>query len=506
MVCPFWQAIKVRILRIRIFMSDLKRFRELLPRLSDARILCVGDVMVDHFIYGQVKRVSPEAPVPVLRAVRQSTVLGGAGNVARNLSSLSLRKSFFVSVVGEDAAAEEVSQLFSALEGVEATLIPEKNRKTTAKTRYVSEGQQLLRVDEEDSYPISEVSERSLIKSVENHLNQIDVLILSDYNKGVLTPHVIESLIGLANKHEIPVVVDPKKNDFSLYRGASLITPNAKELEASVSWPVSGDDDVVKATSELRERCGLRAILATRGAQGMTLSTAEDVLHIPTQALEIYDVSGAGDTVVAVVSACLAAGADLPLSSHLANLAAGVVVSKAGTAPVTIKELQESFASKVSRAQADKIFSWDLAKEQVIEWHRRGLRVGFANGCFDLLHPGHLSLIEQAKGACDRLIMALNTDASVQRLKGPTRPIQDERARAQIVAALKDVDLVVLFGEETPLALIQHLRPDVLVKGADYKIEDVVGAQEVISWGGEVVLAKQQEGFSTTSTVSKIAS
>lgn len=487
-------------------MPDLHLIRDLLPRFTQASLLCIGDVMVDHFVYGQVKRVSPEAPVPVLRTLRQSTVLGGAGNVARNLSSLSVKQCFFCSVVGDDEAAKDIEGLFEKLEGVDAFLTVEKGRKTTAKTRYVCEGQQLLRVDDEDSYDISKETESALLAKVSELITKIDVMILSDYGKGVLTKSLSQSLIRLAKEHGKKVVVDPKKSDFSVYSGATLITPNAKELQEVTAFPVKSDDDVEKATSSLMSDYDIQAILATRGSQGMSLNNCHKMTHVPTEALEIYDVSGAGDTVVATAAACLAAGADLEIAAKLSNRAAGLVVAKAGTATITLEEIRSSLEKVNVKTPSDKVSAWEEAKEQIIEWHRRGLKVGFANGCYDLLHPGHISLLSQAKASCDRLIVALNTDASVQRLKGPSRPLQTEDARSHVMAALEDVDLVVLFDEDTPLELIQHLRPDVLIKGADYKIEDVVGAKEVSSWGGDVVLAELKEGHSTTNTISKMAS
>lgn len=487
-------------------MPDLHLIRDLLPRFSEASLLCVGDVMIDHFVYGQVKRVSPEAPVPVLRTLRQSTVLGGAGNVARNLSSLSIKNCIFCSVVGDDDAAKDVETLFEKIDGVQAFLTTEKGRKTTAKTRYVSDGQQLLRVDDEDSYEISQESEQALLEKVRDLITKIDVMILSDYGKGVLTKSLSQGLIRIAKEHGKIVVVDPKKKDFSAYCGATLITPNAKELQEVAPFPVTSDDDVERATSALMSEYNIEAILATRGSQGMSLNDRHKMIHIPTEALEIYDVSGAGDTVVATAAASLAAGSDLETAAKLSNIAAGLVVSKAGTATVTLEEVRSSLEKVRVKTASDKIVLWEEAKEQVIEWHRRGLKVGFANGCYDLLHPGHISLLSQAKGSCDRLIVALNTDASVQRLKGPSRPLQTESARSHVMAALEDVDLVVLFDEDTPLELIQHLRPDVLIKGADYKVEDVIGSKEVFSWGGDVVLAELQEGHSTTNTISKMAS
>ncbi len=485
-------------------MTNVTLFQTILENFSNARLLCIGDVMVDHFIYGQVNRVSPEAPVPILRSMRQSTVLGGAGNVARNLSSLSAI-CYFCGVVGEDEDASEAQSLFDDLEGVKAYLICEKGRKTTVKTRYVCEGQQLLRVDDEDSYEINKKTERDILAQAKSLIQSVDVVIVSDYGKGLFTNDLLSSIMNEAKKHNKPVVVDPKRRDFSVYAGASLMTPNAKELQESSSFKITTDEDVEKATSLILKECEIKAVLATRGDKGMTLNEQGDIHHIPTQALEIYDVSGAGDTVVATLSAALAVDASMEAAAKIANTAAGLVVAKAGTATVTTDEIHKALTASVEQANTDKTMSWSEAQAQTIEWHRRGLKVGFANGCYDLLHPGHISLLNQAKKSCDRLIVALNSDDSVRRLKGPTRPLQNESSRTKVMAALSDVDLVVIFDQETPLELIQHLRPDVLIKGADYKVEDVVGAKEVFSWGGDVVLAELEEGHSTTNTISRVA-
>lgn len=484
-------------------MEDLSLFQQTLSRFATGQILCIGDVMIDHFVYGQVRRVSPEAPVPILRSVRQSTVLGGAGNVARNLSKLGAT-CFFCSVVGEDDAANEVHRLFGDLAGGEAFLVGEQGRQTTTKTRYVSEGQQLLRVDEEECYPVSRTTQEALLDRAKALIPKVDAVILSDYGKGLLTEALIQGVMREATLHGKPVIVDPKRPDFSVYAGATLITPNTKELEEATFSPLKTDEDLEKALASLLDLWDIRAVLATRGAKGMTLKDAHSITHIPTQALEIYDVSGAGDTVVATAALALGVGADLTTAAKLANIAAGLVVAKAGTATVSSKELQAALSPSDRTTAGDKRASWASAQEEVIEWHRRGLKVGLANGCYDLLHPGHVSLLTQAKRACDRLIVALNTDASVQRLKGPSRPLQNEESRAQVMAALEDVDLVILFDQDTPLDLIQHLRPDVLIKGADYKIEDVVGAQEVLSWGGDVLLASLEEGHSTSHTIAKM--
>lgn len=480
-------------------MSDLARH---IASLSRASVLCVGDVMLDRFVYGSVERVSPEAPIPVLRIEREATMLGGAGNVAANLVALGAACRF-VSVVGEDAAGLELVRLVAGETGDGGGLVVEPGRRTTVKTRFIGNRQQLLRADAETAVPIAEAEE--VLVAARTGLLTVGAVILSDYGKGVLAGGLPARLIAAAREAGLPVVVDPKGDDYARYRGADVVTPNRKELMQATGLPADSDAEVEAAARRLIERCGIGAIVATRSERGMSVVTGDGAVHLAAEAREVFDVSGAGDTVVATLTAALSVGVDLADAARLANLAAGIVVGKVGTAVVRVPELRSALHEQQWRHGEGKVASLEEAVEQAERWRRRGKRIGFTNGCFDLLHPGHIALLNQAKAACDVLIVGLNSDDSVKRLKGETRPVQNEAARATVLASLACVDRVVIFGEDTPEALIRALRPDVLVKGADYTVETVVGAGFVQSYGGKVVLARLVEGQSTTSTIQRMA-
>lgn len=475
-----------------------------LDAFPGARVVCVGDVMLDRFVYGDVSRISPEAPIPVLRVASESGMLGGAGNVVRNLVALGAAVDF-VSVTGDDAPRAEVTALVGALQAVEALLIADAERDTTIKTRYVAEGQQLLRADRETPAPVDDAIADAICARAEERMQGVGALILSDYGKGVLTPAMIERLITAARSQGVAVIVDPKGDDYALYRGASLITPNRRELEQASRMPTAGDDAVIAAARHVIESCGIDSVLATRGADGMTLVGKDGASHFAAVAREVFDVSGAGDTVVAVMAAGQAAGVPEADAARLANVAAGIVVGRHGTAVARADEVRAALRESDQRTAGAKIVSQAAALERVAEYRARRQRVGFTNGVFDLLHPGHVSLIAQARAACDRLVVGLNSDASVRRLKGPERPVQTETARAVVLASLADVDLVAIFSDDTPMALIEAIRPDVLIKGADYAVDQVVGGSLVQGYGGRVLLADLAPGHSTTGTIEKLA-
>ncbi|KAA0681918.1 D-glycero-beta-D-manno-heptose-7-phosphate kinase [Roseomonas genomospecies 6] len=479
-------------------MSDLARH---IDSLSRASVLCVGDVMLDRFIYGSVDRVSPEAPIPVLRIERETAMLGGAGNVAANVMALGAGCRF-VSVVGEDAAGLELVRLVAKETGDGGGLIAEPGRQTTVKTRFIAGRQQLLRADAETIAAVE--SDEEVMVAARTGMLTVGAVILSDYGKGVLTDGLVAQLIQAAREAGLPVVVDPKGDDFGRYRGASVITPNRKELIQATGMPADSDAEVEAACRFLLETCGIDAVVATRSERGMSVVTRDGATHLPANAREVFDVSGAGDTVVATLTSALSVGVDLTDAARLANLAAGIVVGKVGTAVVRAPELLSALHEQEWRSGEEKVAALEQAVERAERWRARGKRVGFTNGCFDLLHPGHISLLNQAKAACDVLVVGLNSDASVKRLKGETRPVQNETARATVLASLACVDLVVVFGEDTPEQLIHALRPDVLVKGADYTIATVVGADFVQSYGGKVVLADLVDGQSTTNTIKRM--
>ena len=478
---------------------------DLIDRLATARVLCIGDVMLDRFVYGRVERISPEAPIPIFRVEREQSMLGGAGNVVRNLVSLGVQAQF-VSVVGSDQAGNDVMRLVGEASSLEPHLLVDRLRPTTIKTRFVADGHQLLRADQESTAPLSAETARDLERLVEEAVRECDIVVLSDYAKGVLGDATSRAAIAAARKAGKPVLVDPKGSNWTRYKGATLLTPNRHELAVATGMPTESLGEIERAARRQIRALGLEAMLCTRGKDGMALVRLKGrTITLPALAREVFDVSGAGDTVIASFAAALAAGAEPDKAATLSNIAAGIVVGKVGTAVVHPDELRRELVHEANVASEAKIFSAAQAQEQVERWRRLGLQVGFTNGVFDLLHPGHVTLLRKARAACDRLVVGVNSDASVKRLKGKDRPLQDEASRATVLASLASVDGVVIFTEDTPLALITQLRPHLLVKGADYTLDKVVGAREVGAWGGRVVLVDFEQGHSTTRLVGKAA-
>ena len=471
-------------------------------------VLCVGDLMLDDFVYGDVTRISPEAPTPVLAVRHSATDIGGAGNVARNIAALGAQ-CVFVALIGKDDAGQVLTDALAKFEGIVPHLVVDRARQTTRKVRFVSEhhSTHLMRADWETTAPVSAESEASVIANAEAALPRVGAVVLSDYAKGVLTPRVVRALIDAAKRLGKPVIVDPKSHDYSVYRGATLITPNAKELSAAVHRPLASEQDVADAAVELAQTIACDAVLVTRSEEGMTLQVAADAaVHIPAYPVKVRDVSGAGDTVAAVMTVLLAMKTPFEAAMRAANAAAAVVVGKRGTATVSLAELRHRILPAASLAPEEKIvFDWSVLDERLAEWRQQGLRIGFTNGCFDLLHRGHIRLMAGARAACDRLVVGLNSDASTRRLKGDGRPINPEEGRAEVLAALEAVDLVVVFEQDTPLELIKLVRPNVLIKGADYAREDVVGHEVVEAAGGQVILVDLVPGHSTTNIVRRVA-
>lgn len=480
-------------------------FDKHLADLTGQTVLCIGDLMLDEFVYGEVTRISPEAPTPVIAVKRTEVMIGGAGNVARNLVALGTR-CIFVGVVGDDDAGGELKKELAKIPRIDAHLVTDAGRRTTRKVRFVSEhhSAHLLRADWEPASPVDSKSEDALIGHVIKAMPKAGAVVLSDYAKGALTPRVIRAVIDAANKAGKPVVVDPKGRDYGIYRGATLITPNRQELADATHSPAQTDDQVAAAAAELGRMLGAKAVLVTRSEAGMTLVGEGAAIHVPAYPVRVRDVSGAGDTVVAVLAAMLAMQADFESAMRAANAAAAVVVGKRGTATLSVAELRSRILPAATLAPEEKIvFDWALLDEHIAEWRRQGLRVGFTNGCFDLLHPGHVKLLAGARAACDRLVVGLNGDASVTRLKGEGRPVQPVQSRAEVLAALEAVDLVVVFDEDTPEKLIARVKPTVLVKGSDYTREDVVGHAIVEAAGGEVILIDIVPGHSTSAMVER---
>lgn len=480
----------------------MNRQPDLIAGYRNKRVLVLGDVMLDTFVYGHCARISPEAPIPVVQHEREDVMLGGAGNVARNIAALGA-EAVLIGLVGEDAAGATLRTRVAAEPSIEADLVTD-GRPTTQKTRFIAAQQQMLRVDTEQTHAAEPAA---LLAAFTRRLTQVDAVILSDYAKGVLTPTLLREVIKAARAAGVPVIADPKSTDVARYDGVTLMTPNAGEASAAAGIACDGEDAEVAVAAErlLARMPASPALLITRGPRGMTLAErGREVRHLPALAREVFDVSGAGDTVIATLALGIAAGLSIEQATELANVAAGLAVSKPGTAVVTADELAHELRQERVQSTDRKIVSLKDAVVIASGWRARGERIGFTNGCFDLIHPGHVSQLAQARGTCDHLIVGLNTDGSIGRLKGPTRPVQQEDARAIVLSSLQSVDLVILFDDDTPMRLIEAIRPDVLIKGKDYTVEQVVGSDLVLGYGGEVFLADLAPGHSTTDIIARL--
>ena len=480
---------------------EFAALQDLIARAAGVRVVCVGDVMVDRFVYGEVTRMSPEAPIPVLARRRELVMLGASGNVARNVAALG-GQAALVGVIGSDVEGREALRLVGDDGRIEGALVTDTARPTTLKTRFVSGGQQLLRVDVEETEAVSPDTSGRLARTIRDVASGAGVIILSDYGKGVVTDEVIAACRATGR----PVVVDSKARSFSRYGPVDIIKPNASELAHASGLPTGTDAEVEAALARALELCEARAILVTRAAQGMSLAVrGEAVRHFPGTPREVFDVSGAGDTAIAALGVGIAAGGPLEDAIAFALLASGVAVGKVGTATVSPDELVEAALAAHMAAAEAKIATQGRMVEEVARWRARGLRVGFTNGCFDILHRGHVAYLAQARAWCDRLIVGVNSDRSVRALKGEGRPVNDLESRALVLAGLASVDLVAPFDADTPIELIRAARPDVLVKGADYAESEVVGGDLVRGWGGEVRLANLVDGYSTTAAIRRMA-
>jgi D-beta-D-heptose 7-phosphate kinase/D-beta-D-heptose 1-phosphate adenosyltransferase len=477
----------------------------LLNGFHAATVLVLGDVMLDRFVYGTVERISPEAPIPVVSVDRCADMPGGAANVARNIADLG-SKAILLGVVGADTLADDLRQQLLASPTISSRLITDASRPTSVKTRYVADGQQVMRADRESREPLSADVARRLLDAFAGVLAEADLVVLSDYAKGVLCDAVTRAAIDAARRCGKRIIVDPKSKNFDKYRGATIITPNRLELQQACGENCATHEQVVAGARSFLEKQICDFVLVTRGKDGMSVvGPGGSATHLPTAARQIFDVSGAGDTVVATLSLGLAAGGEVIDAAALANVAAGIAVGKRGTATITTGEILGVLTPTDGRTDPLKIFSLESVQRLMRLWRDQGLKVAFTNGCFDLLHPGHISLLDQARATADRLVVGLNADISIGRLKGPNRPVQGEVARATVLAAVKSVDGVVIFAEDTPLHLIESLQPDVLVKGADYTLDTVVGADLVLKHGGKVVLAELLTGHSTSDTLKRVS-
>jgi D-beta-D-heptose 7-phosphate kinase / D-beta-D-heptose 1-phosphate adenosyltransferase len=470
-----------------------------------SRIFVLGDVMLDKFVYGEVDRISPEAPIPVLRHECEKVMLGGAANVASNIAALG-GEALLVGALGDDSAGDLVAGPLIAPDRVEGRFVRVVGHPTTVKVRYVSGGQQIMRLDIERPFHLDEEKIDTICDWFAAAADGVSAVVLSDYAKGVLTPALISRVVEVARGRRIPVVVDPKSTDVARYAGATVLTPNASEAGRIVGIECSDDRHSELAARILHQRAKVEAIVLTRGANGMTVFDPADsegaVTHVPTVAPEVFDVSGAGDTVVAALALAIGCGASVTTAARIGNAAASIAVSKRGTAVVQAHELSAALGG-AKAADDPKIADAEAAAAIVADWKAHGLSVGLTNGCFDLIHPGHVELLKRSRASCDRLVVALNGDASVRRLKGEGRPVQNEHARSIVMAAIDSVDLVTLFDEDTPTRLIEALKPDCLIKGADYTLATVIGADLVRSYGGKVILVPLESGHSTTSIIAR---
>ena len=505
-------------------MTDPENIHDILEivrqQFPQQRVLVIGDQMLDRYLWGSVSRISPEAPVPVLVKESDAQTAGGAANVALNIRGLGLDVDMLGIVGDDDAGRALLDILAEAAVGTDG-ILPLAHRPTVTKTRVITGHQHVLRIDAEDTEPLDEASTGRLCGLVRDALPQVvnvavdvdvDAVVLSDYRKGLLSDTLCQTAGRLARERGIPVFVDPKGTDWERYRGATVVTPNLNELElvtgvSRKDGPRKDGKDgqaLIAAGRELCVSLEIDNIVLTRGADGMTLITRDEVLHSPAVAREVFDVTGAGDTVIATLAAGITAGLDWPAALHVANAAAGIVVGKVGAVPVAHRDLLRAIHPK-SRDPMEAVYSLEELAAVVERWKARGERVVFTNGCFDILHAGHITYLQWAAQEGDRLVVALNTDSSVRRLKGKDRPVIAEQDRACIVAALGSVDAVVLFDEDTPIDVIAALRPDVLVKGGDYVKDRIVGAAEVESWGGRVVVTSLVEGRSTSAVIKKLS-
>ena len=462
------------------------------------KILVIGDLMIDHYLWGSCERISPEAPVQVVNIDNESTSLGGAGNVVNNLTALGAKVDV-ISVIGECLASEELKELLIDIDVDTQYLITQKNRITSKKSRIIASQQQVIRYDRECTDEINGKSQLAIIESFKKIVNNYDVILLSDYGKGLLTFELTQSLISIANKKNKKLLVDPKGLNYSKYKGAYLLTPNKKEAAEATSSVINDHKSLSKAIQSLKEQCNLEISLITLSEQGVAIFDHELRIH-PTAAIEIYDVTGAGDTILASLGFALACNIEIDEAVKFANLASGVVIGKIGSATTTLNEIIE-YESSLNKSSSDEhIKTWDEISSIINELKNKDRKIIFTNGCFDILHIGHIKYLEKAKSFGDILILGLNSDDSIRRLKGKNRPINTQNDRAYILASLEVIDYLVIFDEDTPFELINLIKPDVLVKGGDYEGKEVIG-QDIAK---ELKLVKFIDGKSTTKTIERI--
>ena len=479
------------------------KFKNFFNSTERPKFMVIGDLILDEYIWGGVNRISPEAPVPVLEARSENLTLGGAANVANNLIALGC-EVHLVGAIGQDEKGDRLLSLIEERGIFTQGIYRFVHRPTTSKIRIIAHNQQILRIDKEDNRPITEETENKIIKFVNDTMAEVSGVICSDYQKGILTEKVIKKIVHRAKNCKKQVIVDPKKAEFGLYKGATVITPNQMEVEQAVPIKINDEIDLERAGEYLLTLTKAKALLVTRGKDGMTLyREKEKPVNIPTVAKEVYDVTGAGDTVVSVFAMTSAVGFNYQESAWLSNMAASIVVGKVGTAVATLDEINEYLQDEMLRTSHTVLGLDELKKISSLS-KSTGKKIVFTNGCFDLLHGGHIEFLQKAKALGDLLIVGVNSDESVRSIKGDSRPIKNQKERTDILSALKYIDYITVFNEPTPKNLISEIRPDILVKGDDYRIDEVVGREIVEGYGARVELIPIVKGLSTTKTVEKI--
>ena len=479
-----------------------KKISENILSLLNSKIFCLGDLMLDRYIIGTTSRISPEGPIPVLDVKKEVKMLGGVGNVVRNLSTLAT-ETHLVSLLGNDTTSKEVEKKLDKI-GVDKNIVKDSNRPTITKSRFIANNQQILRVDKEKILPLSKSTEKKIYERSKKEILKADAVIISDYNKGLITKNILKKIISFSKSHKKPVILDPKSSNFEKYKGVTIITPNIKELEKVMKKKLINDNEIIDASRKLISKYNFNHLLVTMGQLGMILISKKnkDVVKLDAEAKEVFDVSGAGDTVVSFIAAGLACSLKIEEVVKIANIAAGIVVNKTGTSVVHLSEMllsvtkNDYYLSKVmDLSEVEKVRNFWLKKKE---------KIGFTNGCFDYLHPGHISLFQQAKQKCSKLIVAVNCDNSIKKNKGPLRPKQKLNTRLQVLNSIPFIDLIIVFSDRTPLNIIKKIKPHLLVKGSDYKENQIIGGKEVKKYGGKILRAKILSNFSSSIIIDEI--
>ena len=470
--------------------------------LLNRKIFCLGDIMLDNYIIGNTNRISPEGPIPVLDIVKEVKMLGGVGNVVRNLSTLAT-ETHLVSLLGNDLMSNEVEKKLNII-NVNKDLVRDSNRPTITKSRYISNNQQILRVDKEKTDFIDKKIENKIFNYSKKRILKTDVVIISDYNKGLITKNLLKRIVSFANKNKKPVIIDPKSTDFDKYKGATIVTPNIKELELVVKKKLNSDKEIINISKKLIFKFNFKHLLITMGKSGMMLISKnnKNVIKFDAEAKEVFDVSGAGDTVASFIAAGIGSSLKIEEVIKIANIAAGVVVGKTGTSVAHLSEIL--LAINKNNYHLSKVMNLNETIKVINFWKEKKEKIGFTNGCFDYLHPGHVSLFKQAKKKCSKLIVAINSDKSIKNNKGPLRPKQKLNIRLQVLNSIPYIDLIIVFSEKTPIEIIKKIKPNLLVKGSDYKENQIIGAKDVKKNKGKILRAKILSNFSSSNIIDEI--